>query len=241
MSFDEAAKVLNKAKKVVILTGAGVSKESGLDTFRDAKGDGLWSQYNPMELATPQAFQRDPDLVWNWYNFRRDKAFEARPNPGHEIIAAWEKKFDEFLLVTQNVDGLHQRAGSKKVICLHGNLLQVRCLKSGKTLTKEEPFESVPPYCQCGSMLRPDIVWFGEALPEGAMEKSLDATLEADVLLVAGTSLQVYPAASLVPYALQRGIPVIEVNVEQSDFSSKTCFLSGPSGEVLPKLDSLLS
>ena len=235
--MDEAVKILKEARKVAVLTGAGISKESGLDTFRDTDGSGLWSQYNPMDLATPQAFGRDPQLVWDWYNFRRNKAFEAFPNPGHETLAKWETRFDEFLLVTQNVDGLHQRAGSSKILCLHGNLLDTRCLESDTVIYKPDPFEKVPPYCKCGSMLRPHIVWFGEALPFGAMERAVEACSQADVLLVVGTALAVYPAASMVPYALSAGVPVIEINPESSDFSSRTIHLQGASGEILPKLD----
>ncbi len=234
--MEEAAEHMRTAQKLVVLTGAGISKESGLDTFRDSEGDGIWSRYNPMELATPQAFRRDPDLVWNWYNWRREKAFEASPNSGHEIVFKWESQYSEFLLVTQNVDGLHQRAGNRKIISLHGNLLDVRCLKTDKILSRPDSFQDVPPHCKCGAMLRPHIVWFGESLYPGTMETAVNAARNADVLVVVGTSLAVYPAASMVPYALNQGVPVIEINPEKSDFSDQTIFLQGQSGVVLPKL-----
>ncbi len=234
--MEEAAEHLRTARKVVLLTGAGISKESGLDTFRDSEGDGIWSHYNPMELATPQAFKKDPELVWNWYNWRREKAFQALPNPGHETLVEWERQYPEFLLVTQNVDGLHQRAGSRKIVCLHGNLLEVRCLRTDKVLNRPNSFQTVPPLCKCGSMLRPHIVWFGEALYPGTMETAISAVRNADVLVVVGTSLAVYPAASMVPYALNEDVPVIEINPERSDFSNSTIFLKGPSGTILPDL-----
>jgi len=238
--MEEAIAHLRNAQKLVVLTGAGISKESGLDTFRDSEGDGIWSRYNPMDLATPQAFNKDPELVWNWYNWRREKAFEALPNPGHVTVSEWESQYPEFLLVTQNVDGLHQRAGSKKILCLHGNLLEVRCLKTDEILARPDSFPQVPPYCKCGSMLRPHIVWFGESLYPGTMETAINAAKNADVLVVIGTSLAVYPAASMVPYALNQGVPVIEINPEKSDFSERTIFIQGQSGVVLPILQNAI-
>jgi NAD-dependent deacetylase len=232
-----AVKVLLKAQSVVVLTGAGVSAESGIDTFRDSKGSGLWSRYNPQELATPQAFSADPELVWKWYEWRRDRARTASPNPAHRVISSWENRFKSFLLVSQNVDGLHQRAGSKKIICLHGSATEVRCTRSTKVFLKPDAFEQIPPYCLCGSMFRPNIVWFGESLPPGAMESAYERISNCDALVVVGTSLAVYPAANLVPTALQYGIPVIEINVEAGDFSSRTISLLGKAGEVLPDLD----
>lgn len=234
--MQEAVQILKKAEKVVILTGAGISKESGLDTFRDSENDGIWSRYNPMELATPEAFDKDPQLVWDWYDWRRNKAFEAEPNAGHLTLVEWEKQFQDFLLVTQNVDGLHQRAGSQRMLCLHGNLLEVRCLRTDQVMDRSNTFDNVPPYCACGSMLRPNIVWFGEALPVGVMEQAIDLASCADVLVVIGTSLVVYPAANMVPYALDAKIPVIEINPQRSNFSDATIFLEGESGKILPAL-----
>tara|TARA_Y100000589_G_scaffold155102_1_gene147682 strand:+ start:461 stop:1183 length:723 start_codon:yes stop_codon:yes gene_type:complete len=239
--MEEAVQYLRSARRVVLLTGAGISKESGLDTFRDSEGDGIWSRYNPMELATPQAFNKDPELVWKWYNWRREKAFKAMPNAGHEVLAEWENQYPEFLLVTQNVDGLHQRAGSRKIVCLHGNLLEVRCLETDRVLNRLDSFKTVPPFCHCGSMLRPHIVWFGEALYPGTMETAINAVKNADILVVVGTSLAVYPAASMVPYAINEEIPVIEINPEKSDFSNHTIFLKGESGTILPNLQKALS
>jgi NAD-dependent deacetylase len=237
----EAAQHLKSAKKVVVLTGAGISKESGIDTFRDKDDTGLWSKYNPMDLASPIAFNKDPKLVWDWYHWRRKKARAAKPNPAHEVVAKWESRFDEMFLVTQNVDGLHQRAGSKNLVCLHGNIWETRCSNTDKVLEKYETFDEVPPYCKCGAMLRPNIVWFGESLAPGVMELSYEKVLNSDVLVVIGTSLVVYPAAGIVPHALQAGVKVIEVNPDQSDFSSQTLFLKGRAGEVMPELDKLLS
>ena len=220
-----------------MLTGAGVSAESGIDTFRDSENSGLWSRYNPHELATPNAFARDPKLVWEWYEWRRAKARSAQPNQAHEIIAMWEGRFPAFLLVTQNVDGLHQRAGSTRMLCLHGNATEVRCTASGQIFYRPNPLDELPPRCQCGAMLRPNIVWFGEALPLGAMETAFEAVAECDVLVVVGTSLAVYPAASLVPGAMQKSIPVIEINTQTTDFSSRSISLIGKAGELLPLLN----
>lgn len=235
-ALDQAAKLLKEARSVVVLTGAGVSSESGIDTFRDSKNSGLWSRYNPQELASPYAFARDPKLVWEWYEWRRNKARDAKPNQAHEIIARWEQEFSNFLLVTQNVDGLHQRAGSTKIICLHGNATEVRCTRTKEVFPKPDPFQEVPPYCQCGSMLRPNIVWFGESLPAGAMESAYEAVETCDVLVVVGTSLVVYPAANLVPTAIQRSVPVVEINLEPTDFSQGSISLTGKAGEILPEL-----
>jgi NAD-dependent deacetylase len=237
--LQEAAALLSQARAVTVLTGAGISKESGIETFRDKK-DGLWSRYDPMTLASPESFAENPELVWKWYCHRRDQVNQTGPNEGHKVIAKWESRYKDFLLVTQNVDGLHEKAGTQKIVKLHGTLWEARCTKTGKVLSFVEEPETIPPYCKCGSLLRPNIVWFGEALPSGAIEQSVEHVLKSDVLVVVGTSLVVYPAASLVPYALQAGIPVIEVNPEQSEYSELCISLRGKSGEVLPELDKLL-
>lgn len=236
-SIHQAAEVLSQARSVVVLTGAGVSAESGIDTFRDSKNSGLWSQFNPHELATPQAFAKDPKLVWEWYEWRRDKARSAQPNKAHEVIAEWENQYPSFLLVTQNVDGLHQRAGSSHILCLHGNATEVRCTLSAQIFSRPDPFDELPPRCRCGALLRPNIVWFGESLPSGAMETAYAAVENCDLLVVVGTSLVVYPAASLVPAAIQKSIPVIEINTEPTDFSSRSISLIGKAGELLPRLN----
>jgi len=239
-SFKKAVEALKNSRKLLVLTGAGISRESGLDTFRNQGDDGLWGRYNPMELATPEAFSRDPQLVWNWYAFRRETASKAEPNPGHHTLAEWERVFPEFLLVTQNVDGLHQRAGSRKILCLHGNLFEVRCMHSSQVFKKSGPLAECPLKCRCGAMFRPHIVWFGENLFPGVMENAMQAASESDLLLAVGTSLVVYPAAGLVPLALEQGTPVIEINPEPSDFSNKTLHLQGKSGEILPRLQEAL-
>ncbi|HKO58738.1 MAG TPA: NAD-dependent deacylase [Thermoanaerobaculia bacterium] len=203
-------------RRVVVFTGAGVSAESGIPTFRGAGG--LWRDFRAEELATPQAFARDPRLVWEWYEWRRGLVREARPNPAHEAIA----RLSEAVVVTQNVDGLHARAGSRDVIELHGNIFRVRCVREGDPREAYEPFGTVPPRCACGALLRPDVVWFGEMLPEEALARASEAIREADLLLVIGTSGVVSPAAGLV--SLHRGLS-IEINPQASGVSSACTFV----------------
>jgi NAD-dependent deacetylase len=223
--------LLKPSNKVAVLTGAGVSAESGIPTFR-SKG-GYWRQYRFEDLATPEGFARDPKFVWTWYEERRRNIAAARPNAGHYALVEMEKRVASFTLITQNVDGLHDLAGSKNVIKLHGDIWNVRCLKCGKEWIDRSELNDLPPYCSCGGMLRPGIVWFGESLPEGAMERATAAVRAADVLIVAGTSAQVYPAAGLIPLARQS----IEINPEETAFSDDvTLSLRGTSAEVLPEL-----
>ena len=205
--------------RVVVLTGAGISAESGIPTFRGK--DGLWNRFRPEELATPEAFERDPELVWKWYDWRRQLIARAEPNEGHRIIADMEKRFKDFWLITQNVDGLHQRAGSKKVIELHGSIWKLRCTSCGHELTSfEAPLRKLPPLCErCSSLLRPGVVWFGEPLPRSAIEKATEVSSQADVFLVVGTSAKVYPAAQLPLIAKSGGAKVIEVNPEETDLT----------------------
>ena len=202
--------------KIVALTGAGISAESGIPTFRGK--DGLWNRYDPMELATPEAFRRDPRLVWEWYDWRRQLIAKAEPNRGHLILARMERSFKDFWLITQNVDGLHQRAGSKRVIELHGNIWKVRCLECGREYYEyRTPLEEIPPRCtECGGLLRPGVVWFGESLPTDALEEAYNLSSEADIFLVVGTSAQVYPAAELPLIAKRMGARLIEVNPEET-------------------------
>src|ERR1019366_4333395 len=192
---DAAKQLLKCAAKVAVLTGAGVSAESGIPTFRS--NGGYWQQHRFEDLATPEAFHRDPKFVWTWYEERRRAIAKAKPNAGHRALAALEKQKPSFTLITQNVDGLHDLAGSKNIIKLHGDIWNVRCLKCGKEHTDRTELNDLPPRCQCGGMLRPGVVWFGEMLPEGALERATEAVRKADVLIVAGTSAQVYPAAGL--------------------------------------------
>jgi NAD-dependent protein deacetylase/lipoamidase len=225
-----------EARRVVVLTGAGVSAESGVPTFRGA--DGLWRRHRAEDLATPEAFARDPRLVWEWYEWRRRLIATRRPNPAHEAIAALETRVQEFLLITQNVDGLHRRAGSRRLVELHGSLWRVRCLAEGTVAeTLEVPFPSLPPCCTCGALVRPDVVWFGEALPTGAIRQAYDAAESCDVMLVVGTSAFVQPAASLPMIGKAHGAYVVEVNLEPTPLSAFADESHhGKAGEVLPQL-----
>ncbi len=202
--------------KVVVLTGAGISAESGIPTFRGK--DGLWNKYSPTELATPEAFSRDPELVWKWYDWRRQLIAKAEPNDGHRTLAKMEELFPDFWLITQNVDGLHQRAGSKRVIELHGNIWKVRCVRCGEEgYDHRAPLPEIPPKCErCGGLLRPGVVWFGESLPMDALQRAYKLSEEADVFIVVGTSAQVYPAAELPLIAKRNGAKLIEVNPEET-------------------------
>lgn len=228
---------LRHARSVVALTGAGISAESGIPTFRDALS-GLWSRYRPEDLATPEAFRRNPRLVWEWYAARRVLVREAAPNPGHHALAAMERRIADFTLVTQNVDGLHQRAGSRRILEVHGNILRTRCSAEGRLVDEATGSNDVPPRCpRCGAPLRPDVVWFGEALPAAVFEAALAAAEAAEVLLSVGTSSVVYPAASLVDVALAKGAWVVEVNPQATAQSPRvTHRLVGPSGVILPAL-----
>jgi len=204
-----------RPRRTVVLTGAVVSADSGIPTFRGERG--LWRNYRPEDLATPEAFARDPLLVWEWYEWRRSLVREAKPNAAHAAIA----KLPNALVVTQNVDGLHQRAGSKDIIELHGNLFRTRCTHDERRYDASEPFRDLPPLCECGAMLRPDVVWFGELLPPGAFERAARAVRDADLLLVIGTSGVVFPAAGLVSF--HQGLS-IEINPQLSAVSSSCTF-----------------
>jgi NAD-dependent deacetylase len=235
MKIEAARAAVRAAKAVAVLTGAGVSAESGIPTFRS--NGGFWRTRRFEDLATPQGFARDPKLVWEWYEERRRSIAAARPNAGHEALAALERRLARFTLITQNVDGLHERAGSKNIVKLHGDIWVLRCTVCGRERTDREPIAELPPHCACGGMQRPGVVWFGETLPEGAMERAAEAVGHADVVIVAGTSARVYPAAGLIPMAMDRGATVIEVNPEATDFSGEVTFaLRGPSAELLPQL-----
>jgi NAD-dependent deacetylase len=234
--LEKAREWIREARSVAVLTGAGISAESGVPTFRGPGG--LWRQYRPEELATPEAFRRDPRLVWEWYDWRRQRIAQARPNAGHEALVRLERSKPRFWLITQNVDGLHERAGSRRVIKLHGDIWLVRCVACGRQQRDERvPLPELPPRCACGGLLRPGVVWFGEALPPGAWEAAEQAVREAEVLLVVGTSAVVYPAAGLIPLAQACGARVIEVNPEETPMSARLdCSLRGPAGEILPAL-----
>ena len=232
---------LRGAGNTVVLTGSGVSVESGVPTFREAQ-TGLWGRFDPQELATPEAFARDPELVWNWYEWRRALVAEAFPNPGHVAIAKMERLFSGFTLVTQNVDGLHQRAGSSEVIELHGNILRTKCSVED-TVVEDYAEGEMPPCCpSCGGPLRPDVVWFGEMLPSGALEAASEAARGSDVLLSVGTSGLVYPAAALPFEALENGATLVEINPGETPLTPHANYsIRGPAGEVLPELVGALS
>lgn len=239
---DNLITALAKAERVCALTGAGISAESGVPTFRGAGG--LWNNYRAEDIATPEAFERDPALVWRWYDWRRGLVAKSAPNPGHYTLARFAKIFKRFTLITQNVDGLHSLAGSFDVLELHGNIWRTRCLKEGTTReNREVPLSRIPPVCPgCGSMLRPHIVWFGESLDPDILQSAYDAAGSAEVFFVVGTSGVVQPAASLASVAKQAGAVVVEVNVERTSVSHYADFtLLGPSGEVLPMIEGRLA
>jgi NAD-dependent deacetylase len=235
-----AARALAHSRRLVVFTGAGVSKESGIATFREPE-TGLWAQYDPMDLATPEAYVRDPAFVWSWYEHRFGAAAAASPNPGHIAIAELENLLPRVSVVTQNIDGLHQRAGSSDVIELHGSMFRFKCLSGKHTGFVLEEFvaqDVKPPRCpECGEPLRPDVVWFGEALPGDALDRAQALSAACDVMLVVGTSGVVYPAAAMPLVAAEAGATVIDVNPERDALTAAAdIFLQGPGGEVLPGL-----
>ena len=232
---EELIEKLRYAKSVAVLTGAGISAESGVPTFRGENG--LWKKFRPEELANFDAFMRNPDMVWEWYNYRRKIIEDVQPNPGHLALAELEKMISSFVVITQNVDNLHQRAGSRNVVELHGNILRNRCLSCGQIIESETlDFSQGAPKCpHCGGMLRPDVVWFGEMLPEEAIQRAYHAAETCDIFMVLGTSAVVYPAASLPEIALRQGAFIVEINPETTpvtDFAHVS--LRGKTGEVLP-------
>lgn len=234
---DELIHDLKSARSIAVLTGAGISAESGVPTFRDAQ-TGIWSNFNPEELATMQAFRRNPKLVWDWYAMRRSMMAGVKPNPGHTALVAMEKQIPEFTLITQNIDNLHQAAGSKNVVEIHGNLSRNRCASENMIVDMWKENGEAPPRCpKCGDYLRPDVVWFGELLPEDAMLKASDAASKCDVFFSIGTSGVVYPAADLPFAAARHGAIVIEINPEETSLSASAKYsLRGPSGVILPEL-----
>jgi NAD-dependent deacetylase len=235
--------MMRRARHIVVLTGAGVSAESGVPTFRDAQ-TGLWSQFNPQELATREAFQRNPKLVWDWYAHRRELVNRVTPNPGHYALAELERRCRaadpaaHFTLITQNIDSLHQRANSQNVIELHGNIQRFKCFREDVRVDDWMDTGEVPPHCpRCGSFLRPDVVWFGELLPAYALVEAFDAAQECDLFFSIGTSGVVEPAASLPFEALKHGAVVVEVNPDETPLSARATFrIVAPAGIVLPAL-----
>ncbi|HEY1190982.1 MAG TPA: NAD-dependent deacylase [Gemmata sp.] len=236
-ALDQAARWLRAAKRVCVLTGAGISAESGVPTFRAA--DGLWEGHRIEDVASPDGWDRDPALVWQFYNARRANVATVKPNPGHFALVALEDRFgDNFTLVTQNVDGLHLEAGSRRVLEIHGSLRQTRCTVCAAVTNRGlEPLGAMPECPQCRGVLRPHIVWFGEGLPDDIWTQARESAYECDTLLVVGTSAVVHPAASLIPIARRKGATVIEANLTHTEASAYADIgLYGPSGQVLPKL-----
>jgi NAD-dependent deacetylase len=228
--------LIRETDAVAALTGAGISAESGLATFRGP--DGMWEGRNPMELATPQAFDEDPLTVWRFYEWRRAQAAKASPNPAHKALAALEKARKDFHLITQNVDGLHEASGSRKILRLHGSLWRLRCTDEGREFDdRRHDLGKLPPRCDCGALLRPAVVWFGEPLPMTVLEEAEAAARRAKLMLVVGTSSLVYPAAALPQVARSAGAYIVEINPEPTPLSPHADErLAGPAGEILPLL-----
>lgn len=225
------------ARHVMVLTGAGMSAESGVPTFREAQ-TGLWARFRPEDLATREAFEADPETVWSWYEWRRDLVAKAAPHPGHLALARLARRVPQLTLVTQNVDGLHARAGSADVVEFHGNLFANSCLKAGHPVTGVPRPCPRPPSCpSCGAPVRPAVVWFGEAIPVRALERAMAAAIDCQVFLSVGTSSLVYPAAGLAHHALGSGATTVEINPQPTGFAALAAFsLRHPAGEILPAL-----
>jgi NAD-dependent deacetylase len=233
--LENASRVLARSKKTVALTGAGISKESGIATFRDA--DGLWREHKPEEIATREAFMDNPELVWRWYMDRLFKAREKNPNNGHYALADLEKILPEFLVITQNVDNLHRRSGCRNLVELHGNIERFKCIDRSHPANYDRSWGDTPPSCHCGSMIRPDVVWFGESLPAAEIERAFTESADCDTFLIVGTSGLVTPAASLPGIAKRNGAFLIEVNTNRSAITPiADIFLQGRSGSLLPMI-----
>ena len=235
--FDTVAQKLKDSRKIVFVTGAGISQESGIPTFRGK--DGYWRKYDPMKLASIDAFYDDPKLVWEWYDDRRKNILDVKPNEGHFAISQMEE-FKDVVVLTQNIDGLHQRSGSTNVLELHGSIIRIKCTVCDFIDNITENFESLPPKCKCGSMLRPDVVWFGEPLPQNIWQSAIKEASICDVMVIVGTSLVVSPANTLPVYAKQNGAILIEVNPEKTVMSNDmTLSIQATSVGVLPKMLSI--
>ncbi|MBI5537387.1 MAG: NAD-dependent deacylase [Deltaproteobacteria bacterium] len=238
-ALQRAAQALASARNVLAITGAGISAESGIPTFRGAGG--LWEGFRAEELATPEAFGRDPELVWRWYRWRRDICSKAAPNPAHVALVELESRFEEFLLATQNVDGLHPRAGSRKLIEIHGNIDTARCTKCSAILplddASEIPGSQVPSCPRCTGRMRPHILWFGETYWPGVLDKAFAAASRANAVLVIGTSAQVWPPAQIALQAQKSGATLIDVNPQPTEISAAAdVFLQGKAGDLVPAL-----
>lgn len=236
MIAGELVRLLRAAENIVVITGAGVSAESGIPTFRDAQ-TGLWAQYDPEDLATPEAFQRNPRLVWEWYAWRRELVAKCHPNPAHYALAKWEKNVPNFTLITQNVDGFHHLAGSQHILELHGNLAHTKCFANEHAIDTWDD-DAIPPACPiCDSLLRPDVVWFGEGLSRTKLMRAWDAAAHADVTFSVGTSSLVYPAAQLPLATLESGGVVVEINPTVTPLTELADYVfAEKAGEFLPLL-----
>jgi len=235
----ELIEQLKTAKSVIFFSGAGISAESGIPTFRGK--DGIWNKLRPEELANFDAFMRNPQLVWEWYNYRKSIVHQSKPNAGHLAIVEMEKYFENVIVITQNVDNLHRRAGSKTIYELHGNIERNFCIKCKKRYDGELDFKDGIPKCKCGGLIRPDVVWFGEFLPADQFQLSEKAARNCDMFFIVGTSAIVYPAASLVHVAKSNGAFLVELNIEETEASSLAdVSLFGESGKVLPQIIELL-
>ncbi len=242
--LEEVARALAGANSVAVLTGAGISAESGVPTFRGAEG--LWHTFRPEQLATPEAFARDPALVWQWYRWRRERMAAVKPNAGHETLARLEDRVPTTTVITQNIDGLHARAGSRRLVELHGNVWRDRCTENPAHIFQREQSDpggdtaATLPRCHCGALLRPDVVWFGEALDPQHLHAARESVKKAQMVLVVGTSSVVYPAAALPGIARRAGAMVVEINPEETPLSTDAhVVLRGPAGLILPELERL--
>lgn len=237
INYKEISEIIKKSKQIVVLTGAGISAESGIKTFRDA--DGWWSQYNPMELASPEGFKNNPLLVLQWYAMRRNKVLSVEPNDGHKALVQMQMLSNHFSLITQNVDRLHQRAGSQNVIELHGNIIDYHCNNCDAPYSEKIDLEDgQPPQCKvCSGLVRPDVVWFGESLPSEALKEAEHYAYSADLFFSIGTAAEVYPAANLPIIAKQNGAFFIEINPIPSAISEYADLqIPEASGKALPQI-----
>ena len=243
-AIDRIVDELTKARSVTVLTGAGVSAASGVPTFRGAAG--LWKSHRAESLATPEAFARNPQLVWEWYQWRRQLIADCEPNPAHRVLASWSRRFEDFTLITQNVDGLHERAGTRNVIRFHGSIWEVQCWSGcqrspDRWLNEVVPLSEIPPRCpHCAGLLRPGVVWLGEGIRPHVLERAL-ASVSCDVFLSVGTSSLVYPAAALSNAAKSSGATTIEINLEATPVSSQLDIaLEGAAETILKQIDDRL-
>lgn len=236
--IQKVASHLAADRRIVVLTGAGISAESGIPTFRDPS-EGLWARFRPEELASVEGFQKDPKLVMDWYFWRREKVLASKPNAGHQVLASWAQKFPGFTLITQNVDGLHEQAGSRNAIEMHGNIHRLRCFNKGHR--GSWPLNGLPANCaECGSLMRPDIVWFGESLDPENLKKISHALQTCDIFLAIGTSGLVYPAAGYLQAVARLGKPTVVINKDPASDPGANFFINAPASEALLAIDSCL-